>query len=44
MIGAILDSLKGELDLIFKIEISLFVLKIPCQNANASSRGLKGVH
>lgn len=28
MIGAILDSLKGELDLIFKIEISLFVIKV----------------
>lgn len=28
MIGAILDSLKGELDLIFKIEISFFVIKV----------------
>jgi len=51
MIGAILDSLKGELDLIFKIEISLFVIKvcignnlfgnkkIPRRNANASGGG-----
>lgn len=51
IIGAILDSLKGELDLIFKIEISLFVIrvcignnlfgnkKIPRRNANASGGG-----
>ena len=51
MIGAILDSLKGELDLIFKIEISFFVIKvcignnlsgnkkIPRRNANASGGG-----
>ena len=51
MIGAILDSLKGELDLIFKIEISFFVIKvcignnlfgnkkIPRRNANASGMG-----
>lgn len=51
MIGAILDSLKGELDLIFKIEISLFVIKvcignnlfgnkkIPRRNANAFGWG-----
>lgn len=51
MIGAILDSLKCELDLIFKIEISLFVIKvcignnlfgnkkIPRRNANASGGG-----
>ena len=51
MIGAILDSLKGELDLIFKIEISLFVIKVcrgnnlfekkktPRRNANASGGG-----
>ena len=51
MIGAILDSLKGELDRIFKIEISLFVIKvcignnlfgnkkIPRRNANAFGGG-----
>lgn len=51
MIGAIWDSLKGELDLIFKIEISLFVIKvcmgnnlfgnkkIPRRNANTSGGG-----
>ena len=51
MIGAILDSLNGELDRIFKIEISLFVIKvcignnlfgnkkIPRRNANAFGGG-----